>query len=311
MVLLVHMADAVSSNGVAAGEIHVPLQQFDAYIAELPKFIPKLVTTLTILIIVLLVYLVITKTVKTILMKRAKTHHAEGNVKMFLKVWRYTFFVIFILIAALTYSGSLTGFTISVGILTLVLGWAMQKPITGVAAWLMIIVKRPFRIKDRVEIGHYLGDVEDISLLYVTLNEFVEFGHHITGETPTGREILIPTNKLFEYTIINYTKGHDYVADQVIATFTYESDIEKAEKICIEAVQELTKTFGKKVPHEPLTRMIFDASGIQVKVKFFTPAYKREYATLVVKEIVKRVNKAKDVSFAYPHVEVVGKGLKK
>ena len=57
------------------------------------------------------------------------------------------------------------------GFLGMILGWSQQAPVTGIAAWLMLILKRPFKIGQRVIIAGITGDVVDITLTHVILNQ--------------------------------------------------------------------------------------------------------------------------------------------
>jgi len=57
----------------------------------------------------------------------------------------------------------------------LLLGWSLQAPVSGLAAWVMISLKRPFRIGDRIQLPS-LGLVGDVvnSRLCHPLHLFVE-----------------------------------------------------------------------------------------------------------------------------------------
>ena len=65
------------------------------------------------------------------------------------------------------------------GLLTIAVGMALQKPISSVFAWLIIVTRRPFSIGDRVVISNIRGDVVDISLTHIYLEEV---GGTIDGE---------------------------------------------------------------------------------------------------------------------------------
>ena len=81
----------------------------------------------------------------------------------------------------------------------------MQAPVTGIAAWLMLILKCPFKIRDRVIIAGITGDVMEITLTHVILNQV---GGTVSSEERSGRGILIPNAILFGQTITNYTNVH-------------------------------------------------------------------------------------------------------
>ncbi len=119
----------------------------------------------------------------------------------------------------------------------MVLGWSLQAPVTGLAAWLMIILKRPFKIGDRVIIAGIIGDVMDVTLTHIVLNQV---GGTVGGEERSGRAVLIPNAIMFGQVIMNYTFQQDYILDEVPVRITFESDWEEAERILIEAAKKIT-----------------------------------------------------------------------
>jgi small-conductance mechanosensitive channel len=50
----------------------------------------------------------------------------------------------------------------------------LQKPISGVVAWLIIVTRRPFYIGDRIIIAGKKGDISNITLTYFLLDEIGE-----------------------------------------------------------------------------------------------------------------------------------------
>ena len=59
----------------------------------------------------------------------------------------------------------------TVAFLSMVLGWSLQRPVTDIAAWLMVMIKRPFKIGDRIIIRGVRGDVLEISPTHILLGE--------------------------------------------------------------------------------------------------------------------------------------------
>jgi small-conductance mechanosensitive channel len=263
-------------------------------------------TLLTIIIASLIFYLIF-KILRKLLLKVAKTKKQLSHVTLFLNIIKYFFIFILILILISSYFGSWLEFGLTAGLITAAIGWALQKPITGMAAWVMLAVKRPFGIGDRVIISDIKGDILDITLSHIYLHEV---GGTIMGEEQSGRLVLIPNSILFEKEIINYSKRHDYILDEVISTITFESNLSKAEKLVKDATRKVLKPlygkFPKKIPREPWIRLKFKKSGIDITVRYVTVARMREaIATDVTREIFTRIRKAKDVNIAYPHMEVL------
>jgi small-conductance mechanosensitive channel len=62
----------------------------------------------------------------------------------------------------------------------------------------------------------------------------------------------------------------------------------------------------KKLKKEPWTRLNFKDSGIEIKVRYFTIATRRNrISTDIRRKIYHLIKKSKDVEFAYPHAEVL------
>ncbi len=265
---------------------------------------------ITIVVVLLLIFLFnfILRLVKKQMLIKAKSKKEISNIKIFTRMLNVVFVVLILFIAFFSYLGSWTGLGIFAGLLTASLGFALQKPITGIAAWLMIIIKRPFNIGDRIIIGNVRGDVYDISMSHIYLDEV---GGAVDTEDSSGRTILVPNSILFEQNIINYTLMDDYVLSEVLVDVTYESDLDKAINIAQESALKIVKNFIKETNKEPKVRVKMNASSITLKVRFFAPVKKMaEIKSDITREIFLRIKKEKNVEIAYPHTEVIFKDKK-
>jgi small-conductance mechanosensitive channel len=131
------------------------------------------------------------------------------------------------------------------GLLTVALGWALQKPISGVVAWLIIVTRRPFFIGDRIIISGIKGDISNITLTHILLDEI---GGTIIGEEKSRRTIMVPNSIIFEQEVINYTHTDNYILDEITTAITYESDLKKAESIILNSVEKIMKPKWEKFP---------------------------------------------------------------
>ena len=250
---------------------------------------------------------IILRIIERRLLEKAKTKKQKTNVTVFTDMLKYVFGFFLILIIVAYYSGKLGDLGFVAGLLTVALGWALQKPISGVVAWIILVTKRPIHIGDRVIVMDIKGDITNITLTHIYLDEV---GGTIDGEEKSGRTVMIPTSTIFEKEIINFTEKDDYILDEIIASITYESDLEKAEEVVNKSVEKimepLWENFPKRIDKEPHTRLNFQSSGIDISVRYYTIAMKRnEISTNIRREIWKQITKSKDIEFAYPHTEVL------
>lgn len=292
------------------------LTQLEPYM-DLLQLVLFLAVTFAVLTIIL-------KIVERRLMKKAKTKSQQSNIAIFTSLMKYLFIFFALVFSFSYYYGSWGEAGLIAGLLTAALGWALQKPITGVVAWLILVVQRPIHIGDRVIIEGITGDIVNITLTHIFLNEV---GGTIQGEEESGRTVMIPTSIIFEEEIINYTHKDDYILDEVTATVTYESNLKTAEKIMMDSVRgtmkdyvegltnRLTRVmrrskdkFARSLSEDPHIRLDFKESGINVTVRYKSIATKRnQISTDIRREIHKKISKSEDVEFAYPHTEIIMK----
>ncbi|HIP17197.1 MAG TPA: mechanosensitive ion channel [Methanothermococcus okinawensis] len=234
---------------------------------------------------------------------------------IFASVFKYvTWFIAGLIVISLIYKdiGSLV---MSLGIIGAALTFALQRPIMNFAGWVNIIITRPFKINDRISIKDIgMGDVYKIDTMHIYLREVVL--------EPTGRTLIIPNAYVLTNAITNYTKGSQYIWDNVKVAITYESNIEKAKKLVFMACDEVVGTtmrrlaeiwmnkprmFTKsKIFDKPVIRMNFLERGVEIKVRYLVDAYEwADIKTKIINKIIEKIDKEEDVEIAYPHMEII------
>jgi small-conductance mechanosensitive channel len=127
---------------------------------------------------------------------------------------------------------------VSFGLLSLILGFALQAPISSFIGWIYLIVKTPYKVGDRIAIGEATGDVIDVSYLDTTLWEFG--GPMIsTANHPSGRIIKFPNSKVLSSAVFNYSWGlFPYIWNDIKFQIAYQSDLEFVAKVMSETAAE-------------------------------------------------------------------------
>ena len=259
--------------------------------------------TLFVVIVLLVLISVFIDVLMKNLLSKAKTTKQSSNIRMMSQFFRYSSYLLIILLVLVSSSGTLSQLGVFLGLLSAAIGFALQKPMTGVAAWIMVVTKRPFDIGDRITVGDVKGDVVDINLTHVHV---MEIGGLIGDEENSGRLVMVPNWLLFEKNIINYTSNNDFVLHRVIVNVTYESNLDKAMEIVDLSARKFLAGLISTSPGSPHVRVDFQASGIDVQVKYFCPSrHLHEYSSKITKEIFDRISATDDVEIAYPHTEVV------
>jgi small-conductance mechanosensitive channel len=195
----------------------------------------------------------------------------------------------------------------------MLLGWSLQAPVSGFAAWVLVSFKRPFRPGDRVQFPNLglTGDVVDIGLMYTTLDQV---GGTIGSEEAVGRHILVPNAMLFSQVVINYTVTQEaaYMLDEAVIRITFDSDWEAAERILLGAATEVTGDVIAATGVKPYMRSDIYDYGIYLRLRYQTRVKDRvEISYLIQKKVFEAVRRTPTVDMAIPFIYSYRAGLER
>lgn len=126
---------------------------------------------------------------------------------------------------------------VSLGLISLILGFALQTPITSFIGWIYILAREPYRVGDRIKIGDATGDVIDVSYLDTTLWEFG--GQYLSTDHPSGRVIKFPNSDVLSNAVYNYSWPlFPYIWNEIKFQISYDSDLEFVAKVMQEVTEE-------------------------------------------------------------------------
>jgi small-conductance mechanosensitive channel len=127
---------------------------------------------------------------------------------------------------------------VSLGLISLVLGFALQTPISSFIGWIYIIARNPYKVGDRIQINDFKGDVVEIGYLDTTLWEFS--GDYLTNDLPSGRLIRFPNTLIFQYEVYNYSwRKFPYIWNEIPFHIAYESDFAYVEAVLRRITKEV------------------------------------------------------------------------
>ena len=186
----------------------------------------------------------------------------------------------------------------------MVLGWSLQAPVSGFAAWLLVSIKRPFRPGDRIQFPNLglTGDVKDIGPMYIVLDQV---GGTVGSEEAVGRYILVPNALLFSQVVINFTVRQEaaFMLDEIVVRITYDSDMDAAERILLDAAGEVTHDIITATKVQPYIRSDLYDYGVYLRLRYQTQVQDRaRIAYELNKLIVRAIQKTPEVDVAIPYV---------
>jgi len=113
---------------------------------------------------------------------------------------------------------------VSLGLISLILGFALQTPISSFIGWLYILIRQPYHVGDRIQIDTFRGDVVEVNYMDTTLWEFS--GDYLTNDLPSGRLIRFPNSLILESAVFNYSwEKFPYIWNEIPFHVAYESDL--------------------------------------------------------------------------------------
>jgi small-conductance mechanosensitive channel len=119
---------------------------------------------------------------------------------------------------------------VSLGLISLLVGFALQTPITSLIGWLYILIRTPYHVGERIQIGDFKGDVVEINYLDTTLWEFG--GAYLTNDLPSGRLIRFPNSLVLQSAVFNYSwSKFPYLWNEIPFHLAYESNLPFVEDV--------------------------------------------------------------------------------
>lgn len=200
-----------------------------------------------------------------------------------------------VIIAVLTRFGVQTTSMVAVlGAASLAIGLALQGTLSNVAAGVMIIFFRPYKIGDYVDVAGVAGSVKDITLFYTELN------------TPDNRQIIIPNGQSWGNVITNFSAYPTRRCDFVFSA-GYGDDIDK-----VIGVLRATFEADSRVLAEPALFVevkAHGASSVDYVVRAWCKASDYWDLHFDMNKRVKIAFDANDIEIPYPHqVEIQKQG---
>lgn len=198
--------------------------------------------------------------------------------------------------------------------------YVMQEPLLNIVGWVILVTMGLYKLGDRIEMNQSRGYVVDITPMNTTIREF---GGLLYGDSFTGRYVTIPNSQIMKGNVFNYTKDTPFIWDQITVGVTYESDHRLAEKLLLEAAEDVVGPMMREnrshlrskyefadladyISEEPKVGWSLGASSVDLNLVYFCPVFaKGGYRTRLVKRILEKFSTETRVEFAYPHMQMV------
>jgi small conductance mechanosensitive channel len=176
-----------------------------------------------------------------------------------------------------------------IGATSLAIGLAFQGTLSNFSAGAMLLIFRPYKVGDDVNVAGYTGTVREIELFTTAID---------TGD---NRRIIIPNGSIFGAVIENVTH-HPTRRIEVLVGTAYEADIDETRKVLERAVRS-TATIVP-TPEPAIVLLDLGASSVNWAVRAWTTREKYGQAKQDVIRAVKNELDAARIAIPFPQLDL-------
>ena len=201
--------------------------------------------------VVVVIAIVIARAVRTVTMRQLTRHRAHGNATILLgNLAQLGVIVLGVLVVLAIYTQGAFGWILtSFSVGGIVIGLSLQDILRNFFAGIWVLVERPFRIGDTIDISGYAGLVEEISFRTTQLR------------TADGRQVIVPNGDFMTKPVVNLTR---FPLRRGVVFLTLDAASEPSTDAVKEAIASVSAIAREPAPTVELRRVINGRARYQV-----------------------------------------------
>jgi small conductance mechanosensitive channel len=200
--------------------------------------------------------------------------HIEPTVAKFLSnIIKYALWVVVAVTVLTQFGVQTTSIIAALGGLALAVGLALQGTLSNVAAGVMILIQRPFRVGEYITAGPVAGTVQAIGLFTTEMLQL------------DGLYVMVPNNELWNKAVVNHSRMPTRRFELVV-TLGYEDDCKAAREAMLALVTADPRALGEPAPVAFVAGLT--DSGVRVGVRAWCKTGDHLALTWAMNEAVKQ-----------------------
>jgi small-conductance mechanosensitive channel len=227
---------------------------------------------------------------KTFLSKLSMTENSRAMVQ---RLTSYAFALIFAMVTLDFLGVPLTIFTLLGGALAIGIGFGSQNLMNNFISGLIILVERPIRIGDVIQMDNVSGTIMEIG------------GRSTKIRDNSNVEIIVPNSKFLESNVINWTFSDDRIRTKVSVGYAYGSDTAMIKATLVQAAKAHPKILNTPDPivlfHE------FGDNALVFEVRFWINMKSQMERMIIESELrfeIDRLCRERNLVIAFPQRDV-------
>lgn len=206
---------------------------------------------------------------------------------------RYAILIVVVVMVLGQFGVQTASIIAAIGAIGLAIGLALQGTLQNIAAGMMLLFLRPFKIGEFIKVGSVEGTVEEIGIFATTLRSL------------DGTYILAPNSKLWNEPVYNANRNGVRRSDITIG-IGYDDDIDLAQATMI----DLARGDGRVSDDPEPTAFVSELgdSAVSVTLRYWTSDKDFFSTKLDLTKLAKQTFDRKGISIPFPQQEVVYRG---
>ncbi|AZP12051.1 mechanosensitive ion channel domain-containing protein [Undibacterium parvum] len=256
-----------------------------------PVTIGKMLMAIMLLTIGFAIAVFIVNRIEKLLVQRGK--FAEVSIKIGKRWLLSAIFIILLINSLLLVRIPLTVFAFLGGAVAIGLGFGMQTLLKNLISGLMMLLERPFKPGDTIEVGGLRGTVVDMSVRAAVVRDV------------NGIDTLIPNSSFLEQNVTNWTYSSSMVRQGIKVGIAYGSDVRLAAKLLEEDVLRHGQISSAQKPEILLEDFAADALlfGVYYWLDMSTGVVGRQVAS-DLRFMVEASFRKHEIAIAFPQRDV-------
>lgn len=177
-------------------------------------------------------------------------------------LFKYLFVVIGVIVIFSSIGIDLSAFTVLLGTLGVGIGFGLQNITSNFVSGISLLVERPVKTGDRIEVGDTAGDVVKIGLRATTV---------LTNDNIA---IIVPNSDFITKEVINWSYADKRVRLKIPVSVSYRSDVRQVEKLLVEVANENEDVL--KTPPPVVRFAALGESAIEFELRIWTISHIRQ-----------------------------------
>lgn len=240
-----------------------------------------LISSVAILILTVIAAKALSLYTKRFLKERVNKDHLQliGKIVSF-SVYIVGFFSAFAFLGL-----NLTGFLFAGSIAGIVIGFASQSVVGNFISGLFLVIERPMKIGDQVNINDIMGYVEDIRILSTTIRTY------------DGIYVRIPNQTVFTTEVTNYV-GNIVRRFGYVVGIRYSDDADKAISIIKDVLED--HPFALKNPNPQVFVDNLGDNAVNIIVRIWAPVSEWYNLKMILLWKIKKTLEINGIEIAFP-----------